>query len=85
MMIHGFNFIWSLSLEFLLACLAASIGITFSFSLEASSAGMVIEAKTSSKPWEAAPSRGTSEVLFEGLSTSEEISLKASDSFAGSC
>ena len=76
MMIQGFNFIWSLSLEILLACLAALVGITFSFSLGPSSTGMVTEAKACSKPWEAAPSRGTSEAL------SKDISLGASDSFA---
>ena len=76
MKIHCFNFIWSLSLEVLLANLAASIGIIFSFSLGAPSVGMVTEAKACSKPWEAAPSCGTSTAL------SEDISLGASGSFA---
>ena len=55
MKIHGFNFIWSLFLEVLLAWIAALVGVTFSFSLGASSTGMVFEAKANSKPWEAAP------------------------------
>ena len=79
MMIYGFNFIWSLSLEVLLACSAASVGITFSFPLGASLAGMVTEARAYSKPWEAALSLGTSKAL------SEETTLRASDSFACSC
>ena len=85
MKIHGFNFIWSLFLEVLLAWIATLVGVTFSFSLGASSTGMVIETKASSKPWEVAPSYGTSVVLSEGLPTSEEISFGTSGSFACSC
>ena len=69
-------------MEVLSAWIATSVGVTFSFSLGASLASMVTEAKASSKPWEAAPSYGTSVVLSKGLSMSEEISLGASDSFA---
>ena len=83
--IHGFNFIWSLFLEVLLAWIAALVGVTFSFSLGAYLAGMVIEAKASSKPWEVASTCRTSVVLSEGLFTSEEISLGALDSFACPC
>ena len=50
MKIHGFNFIWSLFFEVLSAWIAASRGAIFSFSLGASLAGMVTEAKASSKP-----------------------------------
>ena len=64
-----------MSLEVLLAGLIASVGIIFSFSLGASSAGMITEAKACSKPWEAAPSCGTSTALFE------DISLGTSGSF----
>ena len=79
MKIQCFNFIWSLSLELLLAGLSASVGIVFSFSLGAPSASIVIEAKACSKPWEAAPSYGISTAL------SEDISLETSGSFVCSC
>ena len=76
MKIHCFNFIWILSVEVLPAILSASAGTISSLSLGASPAGMVTEAKAYSKPWEAAPSCGTSTAL------SEDISLGASGSFA---
>ena len=49
--------------------------ITFSFSLGASSTGMVTESKACSKPWEAAPSCGTSAAL------PEDVSFETSGSF----
>ena len=47
----------------------------FLFSLGAPSAGIVIKAKACSKPWEAAPSCGTSAAL------SEDVSFETSGSF----
>ena len=75
MKIQCFNFIWSLSLELLLAGLSASVGIVFSFSLGAPSTSIVIKAKACSKSWEAAPSCGTSSAL------SKDVSFETSGSF----
>ena len=49
---YGFNFVWSLDFR---ALLAASGGISFSFSLRDPSAGKVTEASCFSKSWEATP------------------------------
>ena len=51
----------------------------FLLSLGAPSAGIVIEAKACSKPWEAAPSYGISAAL------SEDVSFETSCSFDCSC
>ena len=67
MKIHCFNFIWILSVEVLPAILSALARTISSLSLRASPTGMVIEAKAYSKPWEAAPSSGTSVALSEDV------------------
>ena len=68
-----------------MAWIVALGGATFSFSLGASLAGMVIEDKASSKPSEAAPSCGTFVALSKGLPSLEETSLGALGCFAYSC
>ena len=59
---YGLSFIWSLDLG---ALSAASRGISLSFSIEALSTGRVVEARSFSKLWEAAPGWRASATLFE--------------------